>query len=61
MRSRIESSTTLFVRTRFTWLAYILLGYYSYMQSSVGPLMPFLSTELHISYTVEGLHCLLGS
>ena len=56
MKDPIESPTNLFVRTRFTWLAYILLGYYSYMQSSVGPLMPFLSTELHMNYTVEGLH-----
>ncbi len=56
MKSPIGSPTNLFVRTRFTWVAYILLGYYSYMQSSVGPLMPFLSTELHMSYTVEGLH-----
>ena len=48
--------TNLFLRTHSTWLAYILLGYFSYMQSSVGPLMPFLSSELHMSYTIEGLH-----
>ncbi len=52
----IGSPTNLFLRTRFTWLAYILLGYFSYLQSSVGPLMPFLSAELHMNYTVEGLH-----
>jgi fucose permease len=45
-----------FVRTQFTWLAYLLLGYYAYMQASVGPLMAFLRTELHLSYTIEGLH-----
>jgi MFS family permease len=56
MKHPTGSPTNLFVRTRFAWLAYILLGYYSYMQSSVGPLMPFLSTELHMNYTVEGLH-----
>jgi fucose permease len=45
-----------FVRTQFTWLAYVLLGYYAYLQASVGPLMAFLRTELHLSYTIEGLH-----
>jgi fucose permease len=45
-----------FVRTPFTWLAYLLLGYYAYMQASVGPLMTFLRNELHLNYTIEGLH-----
>jgi len=45
-----------FVRTQFTWLAYALLGYYGCLQTSVGPLMAFLRTELHLSYTIEGLH-----
>jgi fucose permease len=46
----------LFVRDRFTWLAYFLVSYYSYMQSSLGPLMPFLRDELSLSYTVGGYH-----
>lgn len=45
-----------FVRTQFTWLAYVLLGYYAYLQAAVGPLMAFLRTELHLNYTLEGLH-----
>jgi fucose permease len=45
-----------FVRTQFTWLAYALLGYFGCLQTSVGPLMAFLRTELHLSYTIEGLH-----
>jgi fucose permease len=45
-----------FVRTQFTWLAYALLGYFGCLQTSVGPLMAFLRTELQLSYTIEGLH-----
>jgi hypothetical protein len=55
-KNRVGTQTGVFVRTRFTWLAYILLGYYAYLQASVGPLMPFLRSELHMSYTLEGLH-----
>jgi fucose permease len=51
--SRVEGK---FVRTQFTWLAYALLGYFGCLQTSVGPLMAFLRTELHLSYTIEGLH-----
>ncbi|MDZ4767389.1 MAG: MFS transporter [Chloroflexota bacterium] len=45
-----------FVRDRFTWLAYLMLGYYAYLQSALGPLMPFLREELRLNYTVTGLH-----
>ena len=45
-----------FVRTRFTWLAYLMLGYYAYLQSALGPLMPFLRAELHLSYVIGSLH-----
>ncbi|HYO88744.1 MAG TPA: MFS transporter [Candidatus Limnocylindrales bacterium] len=47
---------TIFARDRFTWLAYFMLAYYAYMQSALGPLMPFLAGELNMSYTVRGLH-----
>ncbi len=46
----------IFIRDRFTWLAYLMLAYYAYMQSALGPLMPFLAGELNMSYTVRGLH-----
>ncbi|MDX2159700.1 MAG: MFS transporter [bacterium] len=45
-----------FVRDRFTWLAYFMLAYYGYLQSSLGPLMPFLRAELDLNYTVGALH-----
>ncbi len=45
-----------FVRDRFTWLAYFMLGYFAYLQAAVGPIMPFLRDELALSYTLAGLH-----
>lgn len=45
-----------FRRDRFTWLAYMLLAYFAYLQASLGPLMPFVRSELNLSYTIGGLH-----
>ncbi len=45
-----------FERDSFTWLAYVMLAYYAFLQSSLGPLMPFLAAQLNMSYTVRGLH-----
>jgi fucose permease len=45
-----------FIRDRFTWLAYLMLAYFAYLQAVLGPLVPFLRDELHLSYTVSGLH-----
>ncbi len=47
---------TTFKRDRFTWLAYFMLAFYAYMLSALGPLMPFLRTELNLSYSVGALH-----
>jgi len=47
---------TPFKRDHFTWLAYSMLGYYSYVQGGLGPLMPFLGTELDLNYTERALH-----
>ncbi len=49
-------TTANFVRDRFTWLAYGMLGFFAFMQSAPGQLMPFLRDELDLSYTVGGLH-----
>ncbi|HJR80011.1 MAG TPA: MFS transporter [Anaerolineales bacterium] len=43
-----------FVRDRLTWLAYAMLAYVGFSQSILGPLMPFLRTELHLNYTLGG-------
>jgi len=45
-----------FVRNSFTWLAYLMLGYFAYLQAALGPLMPFLRAELHLSYVIGSLH-----
>jgi fucose permease len=45
-----------FIRDRFTWVAYFMLGYYAYMQAALGPLIPFLRDELHFNYTVSGFY-----
>jgi MFS family permease len=47
---------TPFVRSSFTWLAYFMLGYYAYLQSIPGPVMPFLRQDLDLSYTLASLH-----
>ncbi|GAB4121587.1 MAG: hypothetical protein Fur005_43610 [Roseiflexaceae bacterium] len=43
-------------RDRFTWVAYLLLGYFAYLQSLQGPIMPFLRSELQLSYVMGSLH-----
>ncbi len=48
------SSPPTFVRTRLTWLAYVMLAYVGFLQAMLGPLMPFLRSELHLSYTQGG-------
>jgi fucose permease len=50
------SSNRPFVRDRFTWLAYLMLAYFAYLQAALGPLMPFLRAELNLNYTLAGLH-----
>ncbi len=45
-----------FTRDRFTWLAYALLGYFAYLEAAPGPLMPFIRSELNLSYAAGALH-----
>ena len=45
-----------FTRDRFTWLAYAMLGFYAYIQASLGPLIPFLREEIGMNYTIAGAH-----
>ncbi len=53
-QSRLLSAHT-FVRTSFTWFAYLMLGYYTYLQASLGPLAPLLRENFHLSYTSTSL------
>ena len=45
-----------FVRTRVTWLAYLMLAFFGYFLNIFGPITPFLKDELQLSYTVSSLH-----
>ncbi len=45
-----------FVRDRATWLAYLLSLYYAYLLNILGPLTPFLRSELGLAYTLASLH-----
>src|SRR5690349_19248086 len=46
----------IFRRDRTTWLAYLTLGFFAYLETLPGPIMPFLQTELQINYSVASLH-----
>jgi MFS family permease len=45
-----------FRRDGFTWLAYWMLTYYAVLQANVGTIIPFLRSELTLSFTVAGFH-----
>jgi fucose permease len=45
-----------FRRDRLTWLAYGMLGWFAFLQGSPGLIVPHLRDELHLRYTVAGLH-----
>lgn len=45
-----------FIRTPFTWLAYLLLAFYGYFLNMFGPITPYLKDELGLTYTVSSLH-----
>jgi hypothetical protein len=54
MRSKaIKIDPKSITRDAFTWLMYLMLGYYSYLLNGLGPIMPFLRAELGLSYTVN--------
>lgn len=50
------ASTGYFARTSSTWLAYLLIGYFMYVQASLGPILPFLREDLSLGYGAAGLH-----
>lgn len=48
--------TQTFERDRFTWLAYLFLAFYGFFLNVLGPITPFLKSELNLSYTISSLH-----
>lgn len=45
-----------FIRSRTTWLAYLMITFYGYFLNIFGPITPFLKNEFDLSYTVSSLH-----
>ena len=50
------STAVTFVRDQRTWAAYLLLGLFAYIETAIGPVMPFLRAEMGLSYAVASLH-----
>lgn len=52
----VTQVTSTFRRDRFTWVAYVLLAYFAYLQAAPGLVLAYLRDELGLSYAVAGLH-----
>src|ERR671938_1532597 len=55
-RSAPERQEAGFRRDRLTWVAYVMLAWFAYLQAAPGVVMPHLRDELHLSYSTGGLH-----
>ena len=45
-----------FARDSATWMTYGLVGFFAFMETVLGPIMPFLRRELDLGYTAASLH-----
>src|SRR5918994_3206439 len=45
-----------FRRDRLTWILYLLLSWYAFLQASPGLVVPHLRDEMGLSYSIGGLH-----
>jgi fucose permease len=45
-----------FDRDPATWMTYGLVGFFAFMETVLGPIMPFLRKELDLGYTLASLH-----
>jgi MFS family permease len=50
------SASAAFVRDRATWLAYLAVGLFAFLQASLGQLMPSLRDELGFGYALASIH-----
>jgi MFS family permease len=48
--------TRTFRRDRLTWIGYVLLAWFAYLQAAPGLVIVYLRDELHLSYSTGGLH-----
>src|ERR1700753_2783386 len=44
------------IRTRLTWYAYLLSGFFTFIINIQGNIIPFLRDELRLSYSIVSLH-----
>ncbi len=47
---------TEFRRDGLTWIAYLMLAWFAYLQAAPGLVLPHLRNELHLGYGAGGLH-----
>ena len=52
----INATPERFTRVRLTWVAYWMLGYFAFLEAVLGPLMPFIQSDLRLSYLLASLH-----
>lgn len=52
----MTTSVRAFQRNRQTWALYLVLGLFAYLETTIGPAMPFIRDRLDLSYTVASLH-----
>jgi fucose permease len=45
-----------FTRDRLTWIAYVMVAWFAYLQAAPGLVIPHLRDELDLSYSTAGLH-----
>lgn len=50
------NETTAYRRDRRTWAAYLLLGLFAYLETSLGPAMPFIRAQLDLGYVEASLN-----
>src|SRR4051794_28221589 len=50
------ASGTEFRRDRLTWIAYLVLAWFAYLQAAPGLVVGYLREELDLSYSTGGLH-----
>src|SRR4051794_25430342 len=51
-----EQAATEFRRDRLTWIAYVVLAWFAYLQAAPGLVIVHLRDELDLSYSTGGLH-----
>jgi MFS family permease len=55
-RFMVKRSGTEFRRDRLTWIAYVVLAWFAYLQAAPGLVIVHLRDELDLSYSTGGLH-----